>query len=269
LLSLSLNFCLCLDIVLTMSSPFSPHDRRMKFYIIISGCIATIATKMTMGSRMIMKFNDGGLVNPEELVENGINKQAAWGVGVLTLYILYSVFSIAYAYRLNTRPGFSSGVRSAFISNHVQYVLTYIATWTPYMGWCLFMLFTLDGLIWLQQQPSEEKYTEGITRIISGQRTWYMLVTMVSMCTGLLMSFVRMKEPMFKRQIAIYWNQYWGELPPDTDTLTYEQEKSNVEGTLLSFLMSSLNVELVHIILHVVSSQTVGVPKSKADHRVY
>lgn len=67
LLSLSLNFCLCLDIVLTMSSPFSPHDRRMKFYIIMSGCIATIATKMTMGSRIILKFSPNGLVNPEEL----------------------------------------------------------------------------------------------------------------------------------------------------------------------------------------------------------
>lgn len=89
-----------------------------------------------------------------------------------------------------------------------------------------------------------------------------MTVTFVSMCTGLLMSIVRMKEPMFKRQLKVYWHQYWGELPPDTDKLTYQQEKSNVEGTLLSFLMSSLNIELVHIILHVVSSKTVGVPKS-------
>lgn len=35
-----------------------------------------------------------------------------------------------------------------------------------------------------------------------------------------------------------------------------------MEGTLLSFLMSSLNIELVHIILHAVSMRTVGTTKS-------
>lgn len=161
LLSLSLNFCLCLDIVLTMGSPFSPHERRMKVYLIVSFVLASICTKLTMGSRIITKFGPEGLIDPDDLTGNTIMSQAAWGVGVLTIYILYSVFSIAYAYRLNTRPGFSAGIRGAFISNHVQYVLAYIATWSPYMGWCLFMMFSIDGLIWLQlqQQAAPESAT--------------------------------------------------------------------------------------------------------------
>lgn len=42
-----------------------------------------------------------------------------------------------------------------------------------------------------------------------------------------------------------------------------------MEGTLLSFLMSSLNIELVHIILHAVSMRTVGTAKSKENFHVY
>ena len=40
--SLSLNFFLCLDIILTLRSPFSPHDRRMKPYFIGSFSIAIL-----------------------------------------------------------------------------------------------------------------------------------------------------------------------------------------------------------------------------------
>ncbi len=42
-----------------------------------------------------------------------------------------------------------------------------------------------------------------------------------------------------------------------------------MDGTLLSFLMSSLNIELVHIILTTVSAHTVGTPKSKNNYTVY
>ena len=42
-----------------------------------------------------------------------------------------------------------------------------------------------------------------------------------------------------------------------------------MDSTLLNFLMSSYNIELVHIILTTVSKNTVGTPKSKNDFRVY
>lgn len=51
--------------------------------------------------------------------------------------------------------------------------------------------------------------------------------------------------------------------------MTKESEKTQVEGTLLSFLMSSLNIELVHIILSAVSERTVGTAKSKNNFKVY
>lgn len=91
------------------------------------------------------------------------------------------------------------------------------------------------------------------------------------MSTGLLMASIRIREPIFWRQIGVYWNQYWGELPSDhTDMMGKEQDKTSVEGTLLSFLMSSLNIELVHVILSAVSEKTVGTSKStKGNWRVY
>jgi len=39
--SLSLNFFLCLDIVLTMRNPFYPHDRRMNWYLPLSVVLGT------------------------------------------------------------------------------------------------------------------------------------------------------------------------------------------------------------------------------------
>ena len=42
-----------------------------------------------------------------------------------------------------------------------------------------------------------------------------------------------------------------------------------MDSTLLSFLMSSLNIELVHIILTTVSAHTVGTAKSKNNFKVY
>ena len=58
-------------------------------------------------------------------------------------YILFSAFSVAYAYRLNTRPGFSAELRSAFIVNHMLYVSIYILTWMPYLGVCFYVMFSL------------------------------------------------------------------------------------------------------------------------------
>lgn len=110
LLSLCLNFCLCLDIVLTMSNPFSPHDRRMKFYLL--GCVpsAAVLTKFMMSSSVVYYFAGNATILTK------MQSQAAIGVVFLSIYILYASFSVAYAYRLNTRPGFSAGIRGAFIN---------------------------------------------------------------------------------------------------------------------------------------------------------
>ena len=47
-MSLSLNFFLCLDLIITLRSPFSPHDRRMKYYKIGSVVMSVICCLITM-----------------------------------------------------------------------------------------------------------------------------------------------------------------------------------------------------------------------------
>lgn len=85
------------------------------------------------------------------------------------------------------------------------------------------------------------------------------------MGTGILMSIVRMCEPIFYSHVKEDLYQFFGELVEEEEG----KVKSKMDGTLLSFLMSSLNIELVHIILTTVSKNTVGTPKSKTDYKVY
>ena len=125
----------------------------------------------------------------------------------LTIYILYAIFSVAYAYRLNTRPGFSAGIRGAFISNHLLYVLAYVLTWVPYMIMCFYIMYSGTSLLKLStvspQTPLTTAAAEGIVERI---KTWYYFTILVSMLTGVLMANVRIREPMFQRQLRTYWN---------------------------------------------------------------
>ncbi len=141
LISLSLNFCLCLDVVTTMSSPFSPHERRMKFYVIASVISAALIAALTPGR--ILTREVYGNANFDESKVNLLEFEAAIGAATFTAYVLYSTFSVTFAYRLNTRPGFSSELRGAFLKNHVYYVLTYTLTWLPFLGMCFYIMYSV------------------------------------------------------------------------------------------------------------------------------
>ena len=87
---------------------------------------------------------------------------------------------------------------------------------------------------------------------------------MTCIATGIFLSYFRMREPVFKKVMTKYIYQFFGELSDEDDG-----SKSTMDCTLLSFLMSSLNIELVHIILTTVSKNTVGTPKSVSNFKVY
>ena len=57
--SLALNFYLCLDIILTMRSPFHPHGRRMKWYLVGSTIIAAVCFKYTTSRLTFDEYSDG------------------------------------------------------------------------------------------------------------------------------------------------------------------------------------------------------------------
>ena len=91
---------------------------------------------------------------------------------------------------------------------------------------------------------------------------WLTYYNLAAMGTGAFMSLVRLREQIFWDTAKGLIYQFYGEL-------VEEKKMSKIDGTLLSFLMSSLNIELVHIILTTVSKNTVGTPKSEKDYRVY
>ena len=250
-ISLALNFFLCLDIVLTMRNPFYPHERRMKLYLPLAVLIACCGYSLTL-SRVSAPAKSDPILS--------IYDRAMFSVSFLTVYIIFAITSVAYAWRINTRPGMSSTVRKEFTKRHFQYVSSYILTWLPYFGFSFFILFatTVNG--------SHSTYHALVENERFGDSlwNWFNAYNMACIGTGILMSIVRMREPIFKVIVKKFAYQFFGELLDEDDGTG-----SGMDSTLLSFLMSSLNIELVHIILTTVSKNTVGTPKSKNSFKVY
>lgn len=98
-LSLALNFFLCLDLILTLRNPFSPHDRRMKYYGSASFVLAAVSAMSTIDNQ--------GRRGPITwvMINNSISGFMISG------YMIFAIFSCAYSYRMTTRPGMSSSVR--------------------------------------------------------------------------------------------------------------------------------------------------------------
>lgn len=63
------------------------------------------------------------------------------GAFMISLYIIFAIFSCGYSYRMMTRPGMSAEIRKEFIKRHFSYVLIYILTWLPYLGECIFGIY--------------------------------------------------------------------------------------------------------------------------------
>jgi hypothetical protein len=127
-----------------MGNPFSPHERRMKFYLIGSGVAAMVLSQITLASSSIQNFINSPI---SALDAKEIERNAAFGVVFLSVYVIYAIFSVAYAYRLNTRPGFSAGIRGAFIRNHMYYVMVFVLTWVPYLGLCYYIMYSTNALL--------------------------------------------------------------------------------------------------------------------------
>ena len=250
-ISLALNFFLCLDIVLTMRNPFYPHERRMKFYLPLSVIIGVI------GFSLSLKRVSDPLDGDKRLSLYG---RALFSVFFLTMYIIFAISSLAYVWRINTREGMSSEVRKDFVMRHLLYVCSYILTWLPYLGFAYYILYvsTVQGhSLSYREIASNDRFSDSFA-------WWFNAYNLSCIGTGILMSIVRAREPIFKMTIKTYIYQYFGELYQN-DT----GKSGGMDGTLLSFLMSSLNIELVHIILTTISKNTVGTPKSKDNFKVY
>lgn len=93
--------------------------------------------------------------------------------------------------------------------------------------------------------------------------TWLLRFSIyTSIATGFFMSIIRAQEPYFKFLIKQRWSEWFG-LVVDENDKRYSQQYVN--DSLATFLTSSLNVELVHVILDAITN---GEATTMIDHTV-
>ncbi|CDW83493.1 phosphatidylinositol phosphate kinase [Stylonychia lemnae] len=157
-----------------------------------------------------------------------------------------------YASQRLTRPGMSAEVRFVFIRKHIAYVATFIIIWTFYLAYSYFKLYNA-GI----QIDAEKETLMNVLQNIS-------IIT--AMCTGTIMSLIRIQEPYFKFLIKKQFKAFFGILMEEKDIQNSQQY---INDSLATFLTSSLNVELVHVILESITKHTVGKLYTGADYLSY
>ena len=192
--SLVLNFFYCLDLMLTLKSPFYPHDRRMKWYLSLSPILAGVLVLITSDktqSHNVFSFYIESIA----------------GCTVITIYILFAIFSCAYNYRIGMKPGMSPEIRQQCIYRHIFYVIVYQLTWMPYLALTYYALFL----------SSEHKnllhlvYLKG-TNEFDNMQTLLTVNVYCSLLSGIFLSIVRCTEPVFLHRIKVSVYEFWGEI---------------------------------------------------------
>lgn len=261
-MSLGMNISLCIDLVLTLREPFYPAKRRLKFYLMSSFVLAVFIALTSIGSakKTCLAPTSSGASNTQ-------NAALAF---LLSVYIIISLFSIVYAARMLSRPGISSDIRQIFMKKHVFYALSFIFIWS------LILLNAYDKLYASDEKTDpdndeldllERGYTKQLIMMPMGFVTevWvdpdkhYMDLNflqvasfLASISTGLIMGVIRSFEPYFHFLLKKTIKAFYG-IPLSEEEI--DKNNSQLTDTIAAFLNSSLNIELVHIILKAITQE--------------
>jgi hypothetical protein len=164
-----------------------------------------------------------------------------------------------------SKPGISNNIKRLFLKKHISYVVGFIAIWIVTLSSAYRNLYLLNtheidfdensqllmsqgyrktftmlpngivGQVWINDR--EKVVTMEVNQVVS---------LMATISTGLLMAFIRCFEPYFifvcRKCFYRIYGKPW--------TIDDEQEAyGKLDDTISTFLNSSLNIELVHIIL--------------------
>lgn len=221
LISLSLNLCLCIDLVQTLQSPFEVASRRMVYYqlvcFIVSGLLVLVIQNI---QTEVYFYSDSIDLNNEQQLTSSLIIALS-----LSAYIVVALYSMIFSLRRLNRPGVSIEVRQLFQRKHSYYVLLFISIWTIQLSASYYQFFNPD--------IDEGNASQIVIEYMSG-------IAMFS--TGILLALVRLYEPFFLFLMKKFVWMCFGQ------TMTQNAEGIKTQ-TLSTFLASSLNVELVHIIL--------------------
>ncbi|CAI2386238.1 unnamed protein product [Moneuplotes crassus] len=259
-LSLGMNMCLCIDLVLTLRAPFYPAKRRFKFYLMFSFLLSIIMMIVS-----IPKVKD---TCPSATEANASQRQNSAMAVILTLYILVSLFSIVYAARMLSRPGISSEIRDIFMKKHVLYSLSFIIIWTLNLLNTYHALYRDIGKKSLEAEGLKaEGYSLQYIRLPSGLEvqvrvnedtneahfTVFQIISVfASLSTGLVMGIIRCFEPYFAFLMVRTFKSFYGVTVSEEEI---NERNNKLTDTISAFLNSSLNIELVHIILKAITQE--------------
>ena len=254
MMSLGMNLCLCIDLILTLRAPFYPAKRRLKFYLLGSflfSCSVLLATWQEIERTCSDASNAFGSSTGNTILAI-----------VLSIYIMFALFSIIYAGRMLSRPGISGDIKNMFMRKHVLYTICFIVIWSV----------TLTGAyqsLYNSLNDDEEDRSGMVSFLMpNGRRVWaskvgdkdlnihLSLVDKISftasLSTGFVLAVIRFMEPYFQFLIKKTFKSLYG------INIDYEEEakkNSNLSDTYSAFLNSSLNIELVHIILKSITEE--------------
>ena len=259
-MSLGMNIWLWIDLILTLQKPFYPAKRRFKFYIMFSLGLAAIMTLISIeGAKETC-------LTPTSAASSTLQNVSL--TFLLSIYILVSVFSIIYAARMLYRPGMSPELRQIFMKKHLLYAISFIFIWSVQLLNAYAQLYSADESDQEVQLILQSGYTRRTIRspfglymtvwVIPGQDNYMQLSPLEvisfisSISSGLFMGIIRFTEPYFLFLLKKEFFECFG--------IPYTEEEINkgdskLTDTISAFLNSSLNIELVHIILKAISQE--------------
>lgn len=88
--ALGLNFCLCLELILTMRDPFYPAGRRMKWYLLFSILFAVIVPFMTIGRGLSINYSED-TEGDSKFVSTVF--ESAFTVCLISLFFIFAIYS--------------------------------------------------------------------------------------------------------------------------------------------------------------------------------
>ena len=137
--SFLLNAFLCVDLYLTVKSPFTPASSRTKFYYIFSFSFGTAVSVYES-------------IHYSQSVDQAAYAEEITILSAFLIFIAIAIPSTVFASRRILRKGVSESVRRAVVSRHIKYILILTFTFALY-AWKIFMEDILDDAeaYWLDQ----------------------------------------------------------------------------------------------------------------------
>ena len=101
----------------------------------------------------------------------------------ISIYFIVAAYSIFFALKRLSKPGMSAEIKKIFMSKQISYVIIYLTMWS-----CFFIHAVVSLMAELKKDKEREKY-------FRWSETFQDLSMFSAISTGLVISFVRIREP--------------------------------------------------------------------------